>query len=281
VIPIEDANDPRLANFRRNERGLASRRQRRSDEGDGLFMAEGDLVVERALDAGCTAIAVLVDAAKPPALLARFSADVPVYAGGDEVRALVTQLGVPQGIVALFTRPARPNSALLARQATRLIVVEAVDNPINVGSIVRNAVALGWDGMIFDYTSADPLSRRSLRVSMGQAIGFPAARTTDLPGDLRNLAAAGFAVWALTPATDAEAIDSVTVATKMAIVIGSERSGLSAESLAASTHRVRIPMADGVDSLNAAAASAIACYAFGAARTGATSAANSRSVRRS
>jgi tRNA G18 (ribose-2'-O)-methylase SpoU len=262
VITIDDADDPRLANFRRNERGLASRRQRRSDEGDGLFMAEGDLVVERALDAGCTAVAVLVDAAKPPAITARFAADVPVYAGADGVRTMVTQLGVPQGIVALFARPPRPNGAKLAHQSTRLVVIEAVDNPINVGSIVRNAVALGWDGMIFDYTSADPLSRRSLRVSMGQAIGFPAARATDLPGELRNLVSGGFAVCALTPTAEAQDIEAVAVTDKMAIVIGSERSGLSPESLAASTHRVRIPMAPGIDSLNAAAASAIACYAL-------------------
>jgi tRNA G18 (ribose-2'-O)-methylase SpoU len=262
VILIDDADDPRLANFRRNERGLASRRQRRSDEGDGLFMAEGDLVVERALDAGCTAVAVLVDGAKPPAVTTRFPDDVPIYAGGDAVRAMVTQLGVPHGIVALFARPARPSGALLAQQSTRLIALEAVDNPINVGSIVRNAAALGWDGIILDYTSADPLSRRSLRVSMGQAIAFPSARTTDLPDDLRMLVDGGFTVCALTPSAEAEDIGAIAVAEKLAIVIGSERAGLSAEALAASTHRVRIPMADGIDSLNAAAASAIACYAL-------------------
>jgi tRNA G18 (ribose-2'-O)-methylase SpoU len=262
VILIDDADDPRLANFRRNERGLASRRQRRSDEGDGLFMAEGDLVVERALDAGCTAVAVLVDAAKPPAVTSRFPDDVPIYAGGDGVRAMITRLGVPQGIVALFARPARSSGATLAQRATRLVVLEAVDNPINVGSIVRNAAALGWDGIIFDYRSADPLSRRSLRVSMGQAIAFPSARTTDLPDDLCMLVDGGFTVCALTPSAEAEDIGAIAVAEKLAIVIGSERAGLSAEALAASTHRVRIPMADGIDSLNAAAASAIACYAL-------------------
>jgi tRNA G18 (ribose-2'-O)-methylase SpoU len=262
VILVDDADDPRLAGFRRNERGLNNRRQRRDDEGDGLFMAEGDLVVERALDAGCTAIIALVDHAKPPAVTARIPADVPIYAGGDRLRAMVTQLGTPQGIVALFARPARTTVDQLARQATRLIAVEAVDNPINVGSIVRNAVALGWNGMIFDYTSADPLSRRSLRVSMGQAIAFPAARTTNLPGDLDRLVDNGFAVCALTPSTDAMDIGSVSIAEKMCIVIGSERSGLSADSLAASTLQVRIPMADGIDSLNAAAATAIACYAL-------------------
>ena len=130
------------------------------------------------LDAGCTAVVALVDAAKPPAVTARFCADVPIYAGGDQVRAMVTQLGMPQGIVALFARPPRATPEQLGRVATRLIAVEAVDNPINIGSIVRNAVALGWDGMLFDSTSADPLARRSLRVSMGHAIGFPAARCT-------------------------------------------------------------------------------------------------------
>ncbi len=262
MIQIDDADDPRLAGFRRNERGLTNRRQRRDDEGDGLFMAEGDLVVERALDAGCTAVIALVDAAKPPPIVARLPADVPIYAGGDRLRAMVTQLGTPQGIVALFARPRRATVEQLAAHASRLIAVEAVDNPINVGSIVRNAVALGWDGMLFDYTCADPLSRRSLRVSMGQAISFPAARTTDLAADLRRLADNGFTTCALTPAADADDIRSIAVTDKMCIVIGSERSGLSAEGLAACTHRVRIPMAEGIDSLNAAAASAIGCYAL-------------------
>ncbi|MEY2580441.1 MAG: hypothetical protein QOE09_290 [Ilumatobacteraceae bacterium] len=265
MILIDDADDPRLARFRRNERGLTSRRQRRSDEGDGLFMAEGDLVVERALDAGCTPVAVLVDAAKAPPVTTRIPDGVPIYSGGDRVRAMVTQLGVPQGIVALFTRPPRPTTRTLANEARRLVVVEAVDNPINVGSIVRNAVALGWDGMIFDYTSADPLSRRSLRVSMGQAIAFPAARSSRLAADLHELAAAGFAVCALTPSADAIEIGAVAIVERMAIVIGSERAGLSAEALSACTARVRIPMAGGIDSLNAAAASAVACYALGSA----------------
>ncbi len=262
MIPIDDADDPRLACFRRNERGLASRRQRRDDDGDGLFMAEGDLVVERALDAGCRAVVALVDAAKPPPVVHRFANDVPIYSGGDGVRAMVTQLGVPQGIVALFDRPPRPTADDLRRVATRLIVVEAVDNPINIGSIIRNAVALGWDGMLFDSTSADPLSRRSLRVSMGLAIGFPTARCAHLPDQLRLLADDGFTVCALTPSADAEDIATIPAAEKMAIVIGSERAGLSAEAVAASAHRVRIGMSPGVDSLNAAAAAAIACYAL-------------------
>jgi tRNA G18 (ribose-2'-O)-methylase SpoU len=266
VIIIDDADDPRLACFRRNERGLASRRQRRSDDGDGLFMAEGDLVVERALDAGCTPLVALVDAAKPPPISQRFPKDVPIYGGGDQVRAMVTQLGMPQGIVALFHRPPRPASPRLRQLATRLIVVEAVDNPINVGSIIRNAVALGWDAMLFDSTSADPLSRRSLRVSMGLAIDFPAARCTNLTSELQLLGGAGFVVCALTPSADADDIGTIPITDKMAIVVGSERAGLSTGALSNSAHRVRIPMSPGVDSLNVAAATAIACYALGRSR---------------
>ena len=263
MILIDDADDPRVACFRRNERGLASRRQRRSDDGDGLFMAEGDLVVERALDAGCKAVIALVDAARPPAVAARIPSDVPVFGGGDDVRAMVTQLGMPQGIVALFARPPRATAAQLVETATRLVVIEAVDNPINVGSIVRNAVAFGWDGLLFDRTSADPLSRRSLRVSMGQAIAFPAARCASVADEIRNLRANGFVVCALTPEAAADDIGTIPATERLAIAIGSERSGLSVDALAASDRRVRIPMAEGIDSLNAAAASAVACYALG------------------
>ena len=97
---------------------------------------------------------------------------------------------------------------------------------------------------------------------MCQAIAFPAARTSELSIELRRLADCGFAVCALTPAADADDIGSIPITAKMAVVIGSERSGLSVESLAASTYRARIPMADGIDSLNAAAATAVACYAL-------------------
>lgn len=260
MIHIDDADDPRLARFRRNERGLASRRQRRDDDGDGLFMAEGDLVVERALDAGCTPVVALVDAAKPPPVSRRLASDVPIYAGGERVRSMVTQLGVPQGIVALFERPRRPTPAGIRQLATRVIVVEGVDNPINMGSIVRNAVALGWDALLFDATSADPLSRRSLRVSMGLAIGFPTARCASLIDELHRLAGDGFVVCALTPSAGADDIGTIPVSDKMAVVVGSERAGLSDEALAASALRARIPMSPGVDSLNAAAATAIACH---------------------
>jgi len=260
VILIDDPDDERLAPFRLNERGLTNRAQRRDDDGDGLFMAEGDLVVERALAAGCEPAMALVDALRPPPLTERLSARCPVYAGGERLRAAVTKLGMPYTVVALFQRPARRPAADLAATARRLVIAEAVDNPVNIGSIVRNALGMGWDGLIVDATSADPLARRALRVSMGQALHLPHARTTDVPGLVRELVAQGVVVCALTPAADAEPLDAVPRAPRTGLLVGSERAGLSPEAMGAATHRVCIPMHTGVDSLNAAAATAVACW---------------------
>ncbi len=261
LIPVERADDPRLAPFRLNERGLANRADKRNDAGAGLLLAEGDLVVERALDAGCEPYLALADAGRvPPVALRLIAAGIDVFAGGDDVRRMVTGLGMPHPIVALFRRPARPSPSELVARAERLIIVEGVDNPANVGSIVRNGAALGWDGLLLDHTSADPWSRRSLRVAMGTAFSLPHARTTDL---LEVLAAAtDIALYALTPSPDATDIRSVAPTGRRAVIVGSERSGLSADVLDAATP-VRIPMAGGVDSLNAAAAVAVACYALG------------------
>jgi tRNA G18 (ribose-2'-O)-methylase SpoU len=261
---VDDPDDPRLARFRLGERGLTNRLQRRDDSGDGLFMAEGDLVVERALEAGCVPVAALVDAQRPPDVARRLQETVEVYAGGETMRAVVTRMGMPYSVIALFERPPRATLAELAGATTRLVVCEAVDNPVNVGSIVRNALGLGWGGLVMDGTSCDPLARRSMRVSMGQALALPHARVDDAPTAIRSLVEAGWSVFALTPAPDALSLDDVSLDAarhgRVALVLGSERSGLTPEAMAAATARVAIPMHSGVDSLNVAAASAIACW---------------------
>lgn len=258
IVVIDDPDDERFAQFRLNERGLASRAQKRDDAGAGLFLAEGDLVVERALDAGCVPVAALVDANRLPAVADRCTAlGARAYAGGDEVRRIVSGLGMPQSIIALFERPSRPRVAELAARCRRLVIVEGVDNPANVGSIIRNAAALGWDGLILDHTSADPLARRSLRVAMGTAFTLPHARTTTLADDIAALR--GVELYAMTPDPAAAPLNAVSVGERVAVLIGSERTGLSAELLQLATP-VRIPMAAGVDSLNAAAATAVACW---------------------
>jgi len=257
VIEIDDPDDPRFRQFRLNERGLSSRADKRDDAGAGLFLAEGDLVVERAIAAGCRPVAALVDIKRVPDVATAL--DCPVYGGGYKVRQVVSRLGVPLSIVTLFHRPPRPTVTELAAKASRLVVVEAVDNPTNIGSIIRNAAALGWDGLILDHTSADPLARRSLRVGMGTVFSLPHARTPNLATELHALV--GFELYAMTPAPDAMALNQVRPGRRVAVLIGSERSGLSEEVLAISTP-VQIPMAEGVDSLNAAAATAVACYAL-------------------
>ncbi|NND74295.1 MAG: RNA methyltransferase [Ilumatobacter sp.] len=254
---IDDLDDERFGQFRVKERSLASRAQKRDDAGAGLFLAEGDLVVERAFAAGCVPTAALVDVDRVPDVAHRLGC--PVYGGGPRVRSVVQQLGLPLTILALFERPPRPTVAELGATAHRLVVVEAVDNPVNIGAIVRNAAALGWDGLVLDHTSADPLARRSLRVAMGTAFSLPHARTRHLAADLGALA--GIDLYALTPDRTATPLADVAPAGRAAVLVGSERAGLSAELLAISTP-VTIPMAAGVDSLNAASATAIACWAL-------------------
>ncbi|MEM1334706.1 MAG: RNA methyltransferase, partial [Actinomycetota bacterium] len=181
--------------------------------------------------------------------------------GGDAVRRVVSGLGMPQSIIALFHRPARPSVVDLAGRCRRLVVIVGVDNPANVGGIVRNAAGLGWDGLVLDHTSADPLARRALRVAMGTAFSLPHARTTSLADELRSISATGMALYALTPRAGSIDLADIEPAERTAVLIGSERAGLSDRLVELATP-VAIPMSSGVDSLNAAAATAIACWAL-------------------
>ena len=266
LVPIDSVDDPRLAPFRARERSLASRPERRDDAGAGLFVAEGDLVVERALDAGCVPVAAIADADHPPPVVDRLGIDVLV--AGPAVRRTATGLAVPLGVVALFRRPPRARAAEVLATSRRVVVLEQVDNPVNVGAVARNAAALGWDALVVDRTSADPLARRALRVAMGTTFSIVFARADDLAAALRAERERGrrdgdpLEVLALTPAAGAVAIDHVAPAgaSRRAVVIGSERAGLGDDVLALADALVRIPMTPAVDSLNAAAAAAIACH---------------------
>jgi tRNA G18 (ribose-2'-O)-methylase SpoU len=271
MVVIDSPEDPRLERFRLRERELRPRRMpARMTRGDdhenvdhGLFVAEGDLVVERSLAAGCRPRAVLTDSERPSRVLALLPDDVEVFAATAEARRMLTGLGVALDVIALFERPPLHDFRHLIDTAHHVIVLEDVDNPTNVGAIVRSAVALGVDGLILDRNSSDPLARRALRVSMGTALGLTTARHAPIGEVIDALVRANYRVFALTP--DASALDISTLprpSSRVAIILGSERQGLSADTLARVESRVRIPMSEGVDSLNVAAAAAVACYAL-------------------
>ena len=234
--------------------------QRRN--GGPLFIAEGDLVTERALNAGCEPVAVLCSE-KGARRLAEFAPDYERYSffATEELRRNVTGLGVPLEVISLFKRPEPCNADELLQRFRFGVFADNVDNPVNVGSIARNMAAMGWDALFLDNNSADPLARRALRVSMGNAFHVPHARVADTAEFIRAAAADGVTTIALTPASDAMPMRDVRlIGQRRLLVLGSERDGLSDDVLGACTLRVRIEMQDGIDSLNVAAASAVACY---------------------
>jgi tRNA G18 (ribose-2'-O)-methylase SpoU len=277
LIAVESPDDERLAQFRLREREMRPRnlphrviKGRQPEELEriqhGMFVAEGDLVVERALDAGCSMVVALVDADRPTPLINRIPDGVPIFAAARDARRILTGLGVALDIMGIFERPVLPTFDDCMTSARRVIVVEDVDNPTNIGTIVRSATAFGVDTLVLDRNSSDPLARRALRVSMGTALKLPTCRTDDMLASITAMRNKGFVVCALTPsdsAVDIRALEGeIRAQDRVAILMGSERTGLSDAALTLATHLVRIPMADGVDSLNVASAAAVATYAL-------------------
>ncbi len=264
VITVSDAADPRLSDFLGLRDG--DRRFRRPSPAgrreEDVFAAEGLRVVARALAAGYAPRAVLVDERRLDEVPGGLPAGVPVYVTPAEVARRVTGLGVVREMIGLFARPPRRTPAEVLDRASRILVLEAVVNPVNLGSLVRTAAALGIDATLLGPGSVDPLYRRALRGSMGATLTHPWAMTGPLPEALAGLRADGVRVLALTPAAGATPIDAVTLPPggRVAVVVGSEGPGLSPETMAAADLRVRIPMHAGVDSLNVTAAAAIACH---------------------
>lgn len=232
----------------------------------GHFVAEGDLVVERAMAAGCAPVALLTDAESPAAVAITMPDHVPVFAARAEARRMLTGLGVALDVIGLFERPPVMAVEDLVSSSRHLLIAEDVDNPTNIGAIARSAAAFGVDGLVLDRNSADPLARRALRVSMGTALHMRHSRVDGIPSIVPLLRAHGFVVCGLTPRASAADIAEVgrllPASARVAIVLGSEREGLSPETLATIDHAVRIPMAPGIDSLNVAAAAAVACHSL-------------------
>ena len=255
---IDDPKDARLADYR----ALTDVELRtRFEEPYGLFIAEGELVLRRALQAGYRARSILVDV-KRVDQIADLPTQAPVYAASPELLAGLTGFHVHRGVLGSFHRRPLPSADELLTVSRRLVVLEDVNNHTNVGAIFRGAAALGMDGVLLSPSCADPLYRRSVRVSMGEVFAVPYARLDPWPAALRTVRSAGFALLALTPAPDAVPIQSLPdeLRHRSALLLGAEGSGLSAAALTAADARVVIPMHRGVDSLNVAAAAAVAFW---------------------
>jgi tRNA G18 (ribose-2'-O)-methylase SpoU len=269
AIPVRDPSDPRIAEFL-GLRDHELRRRRESPDGDlaGIFIAEGDLVVERAVRAGYRLRSVLVDATRTLPLPDAIGPDVVVYAASEEVVLHITGMAMHRGLIASLDRGPERTLAEVLAGATRAVVLENVNNPTNLGVIVRSAAGLGADALLLDPSCCDPLYRRASRVAMGEVFALPWARTERFPAGLDPVVAAGFSLLALTPDPGAEPIDGVVLGPqeKVALVLGAEGPGLTEETMARVGRRVRIPLHGGVDSLNVGAAAAIACYVLGRGR---------------
>jgi tRNA G18 (ribose-2'-O)-methylase SpoU len=263
-VTVTDTADPRLADYMRL-RDASLRRHLESEH--GLFIAEGAKVIRRAIEAGYRPRSFLLAERWLEGLydvLARWPA-VPVYVVTEDLAEQVTGFHVHRGALASLQREQRHSvEELLALQ--RLVVLEDIVDHTNVGAILRNAAGLGWDGALLSPRAADPLYRRSIKVSMGAVFSLPWARLEDWRAAPHILGAAGFLTVALSLAPDAVELSqltaSITPQTRIALMFGTEGPGLSKRWSDGATVRARIPMSAGIDSLNVAAAAAIACYSL-------------------
>ncbi|ONK15682.1 RNA methyltransferase [Streptomyces sp. MP131-18] len=265
-VRITDPGDPRLGDYT----GLTDvALRRRREPAEGLFMAEGEKVIRRALDAGYPMRSMLLTPRWAGAMgeLAGAAA-APVYVVEEELAERVTGYHVHRGALAAMERVPLPEPGELLARGHRLAVLEAVNDHTNIGAVFRGAAALGMDGVLLSPDCADPLYRRSVKVSMGAVFSLPYARLPRGPRALDEVREAGFRLLALTPdarARDIRAVAAEQAGGRVALMLGAEGAGLSARALAAADTWVRIPMAHGVDSLNVAAAAAVAFFAITAA----------------
>jgi tRNA G18 (ribose-2'-O)-methylase SpoU len=261
IVPVDDPGDPRVADFR--DLTTADRRPDRPG-GRGLVIAEGVVVVRRLLRSPYPVRSLL----GVPRRIDELAADladlpVPAYTTDAATMAAIVGFHLNRGVLAVADRATPPDLGALLREARTVVVLESVGDHENLGALFRNAAALGVDAVLLGPGCSDPLYRRSVRVSMGHVLLVPFA---PLPGPwpaaLDALRSAGLRVAALTPAADAVPLAAAGLAgQRVALLLGAEGPGLTAEAMAAADLRVRIPMTPGVDSLNVATAAAVAFYA--------------------
>ncbi|WP_344047582.1 RNA methyltransferase [Nocardioides panacihumi] len=259
LVEIDSPEDPRLADYR-DLRDVELRKSLEAAE--GLFLAEGEKVVRRAAEAGFSARSFLMAPRWLDGLADVLDAsDAPCYVVSEALAEQVTGFHVHRGALASLARRPLPTVESVLDGARSVLVLEDVVDHTNVGAIFRCAAGLGFDAVLLAPRCADPLYRRSIKVAMGTVFSVPWTRLPDWHDALPALDAAGFTTVALTLAEDSvELEEAVTGLDKVALVLGSEGHGLSKHWEQAASRRANIPMHAGVDSLNVAAAAAVACY---------------------
>ena len=265
IIEITDFNSPQLDIYARMSEGQLLNRH---EPEKGIFIAESPKVVERALDAGCEPISMLVEhkhidgEAKP--IIDRCG-EVPVYTAPFEVLTRLTGFKLTRGMLCAMHRPQLPNVSEVCSKARRIAVLENVMNPTNVGAIFRSAAALSMDAVLLTPDCSDPLYRRAVRVSMGTVFQVPWSFLPDDETYVSRLHKLGYktAAMALCEDTVSIADERLKNEEKLAIILGTEGEGLMPQTIKQSDYTIKIPMAHGVDSLNVAAASAVAFWELG------------------
>jgi len=258
VIEISELADPRLVDFaHRTDVALKK-------SGGGIYIAESALVLERALRAGHTPRSVLALGGTVDEAVALVGSAVPVFSGPGELLAELTGYILHRGLIASMDRPSLPEPSELLATAKRVVILENVADPTNVGAIFRSVAAIGADAVLVTPRCSDPFYRRAIRVSMGTVLQVPWTRVGDWPSARELLAASGFHIAALALTDDAVGLRefAASAPNKVALVLGAEGSGLTPEALAVADTVVRIPMAHGIDSLNVAATAAVAMWAL-------------------
>lgn len=269
IMEIKDFNAPELDVYARlTENQLLNRHEPEK----GIFIAESPKVIERALDGGCIPLSFLVEhrhlETQARELLERCP-EVPVYTAEFDVLTQLTGFKLTRGMLCAMRRPGLPKPEEICRRAKRLVILENVVNPTNVGAIFRSAAALYMDGILLTAGCSNPLYRRAARVSMGTVFQVPWTFLDDSfawpDSGIRKLQTMGFKTAAMALSDDSVSIDDPALVKeeKLAVILGTEGDGLSSSTIADCDYTVRIPMSHNVDSLNVAAASAVAFWQLG------------------
>ena len=270
IIEITDFHAPELDPYARLTQNQL---RNRLEPEKGIFIAESPKVIDRALDAGYKPVSLLMERKQitgPAAGILSRCGDAPVYTADREMLAELTGFELTRGVLCAFHRPAPRPVEELCKNARRVAVLEGIVDSTNVGAIFRSTAALNMDAVLINPSCCDPLCRRAVRVSMGTVFQVPWGQLGETPADwpekgMDILHSLGFKTAAMALSDRSVSIDDEQLAkeSKLAIVLGTEGDGLAAGTIASCDYTVKIPMSHGVDSLNVAAASAVAFWQLG------------------